>query len=348
MKLRESLTDSSAMAQSNFGTASDSTVDLRDRFQGALVGIQLASIAPTREQRPLQQAIDYAMMQTSAFVSAPNNWSIDFTRLPSTAFLLPACVPMLLRYHHSWQKRLAMLTRLLDAPMMKTHESATRSMTRDAANKPKESKADAELRRQNIAQVLLLGDLLEAVNIGAIGIYHEPTSWLSWLTECTAARYCEVPLVQAHYKAILAKIAEEIKLGPTNSYLVDSHSANSHLANSHLANSHSANSHGADSLLTKDDWSEGSARCPWTTGALTALAHPESYLLAMLSLTSTATWSAVLVAGFLSGALCGKRALPVLWQMHLSQSNFPVERGGDLASELFNLWAGQRLTVPLD
>ena len=333
------------MSQSTCGSAFN-RVDLRDRFQGALIGLRLAPVAIFLESRSAKSLLyqatkrvaDDGIAQTKAFAIAPNNWELDTACLSDSACWLPACVPMLLRYHNDWQQRLAILSKLQAyQPLDCQSDRAPRDFEVGIANqnKPADKAADkaaaTESVHQSIAQILLLGDVLETMSVGAMPA--APTDWLRWLDD-RSSRYSAILPAGAHYKTALAAIAKNMQID----YPIGS-----------LASRNAGEPHRA-----------------FAAGISSALLHPESYLFAVRGLTGNdltnslantpasspakspaedlqstgglaSVCLSVCVAGFLSGALSGRHSLPVLLQLPLS-----VER--DLASELFIQWTGQRST----
>ena len=344
------------MSQSSCGSTFE-PVDLCDRFQGALIGLRLASTAITLDQpssqsllhRAIERVANDGIEQIKAFAIAPSSWKLNIACLSNSACWLPVCIPMLLRYHHDGQQRLAMLSKLL-AYQLSEHQGDRALGDVDAvgANQDKIAKKElaVESVQRSIAQILLLGDVLEAISGGALPL--APTDWLRWLGKCSS-RYSAVLSVRAHYEIALAAIAENVQIAYPTSYLAIRNADKSH--------------------------------CAFAAGISSALLHPESYLLAVRGLLAerglagndldglnglnglngslansaansltedllsagdlAAVCLSVCVAGFLSGALGGRRMLPALWQLPLS-----VER--DLASELFRQWTGQQLIESTD
>lgn len=287
---------------------------LCDRFQGALLGISLlpTALSSMRStdldrhsvaylgQSPLQQAINCSLTQTRSFISAPNNWTIDLVQLQNPAFLLPAYVPILLRYHDSWRRRFGRL--------MLLQLQIDRLPVGDAADDWGGA----------IAQILMLGDLIEAMSLDTLQLASQ-ADWIAWLTDC-AARYRIAPQIHLRYEGLL-------------------------------------------SALKRSDYATvDEPQRSFLTGVTSALAQPESYILAVRCLTEYAsnrgarldsaaqtvtqstdqsieaiafTGSAAFVAGLLSGAFIGGSGLPALWQIRLD-----ADSRRDLATELFRLWAG--------
>ena len=285
--------------------------DLGDRFQGALLGLALApaaafserveAIAPSRQSALLRlhQTIDDSFAQTIAFVSAPNTWRIDPAKLQDSASLLPLCLPILLRYHHSWEKRLNRLS-------------------------PLQSQV-------NIAQALVLGDLLEAMNTDVMkagAARRSALSWTAWLTQ-SAMRYRDVPAVGDQYEAALSTLSTVL---------------------SAEMNGFTGNGTVLDEGVSGKDVHQSFAM-----GVSIAIVHPESYVLALRRLfghasirtvkrsqTAESAWVAAYVAGLLSGAWQGGSRLPTLWQVSL-EADSRLRLASNLADDLFCLWSGQPL-----
>ena len=304
-------------------------VPLGDRFQGALLGLSLLptalspiSIGSNASSRhlesllgpPLLQALDCSFAQARSFISAPNTWMVDLGRLQSPTFLLPACVPVLLRYHDSWRRRFDRLMRLpWQIDLLPVED---RSKDWDSA----------------IAQLLMLGDLLEIINLDTSRLLSQTdgTAWLAdgWLTDC-AKRYQVVPQIHVRYEGLLSSL----NLSALNPYI---------------------------------GYSTGDAtQRLFLVGVMSALAHLESYVLAVQGLSGyssiwaaalgnatqiddqsteaiASAWLAAFVAGLLSGALSGRSGLPALWQMCPD-----IDRHRALANELFSLWAGGLSAISL-
>ena len=302
-------------------------IQLCDRFQGAVLGVSLlpTALSPTRSaalsryaespwaRSPLQQALDCSLAQIQSFVSAPNTWTVDLSCLPNPAFLLPAGVPVLLRYHHSWKRRCDRLLRLqLQIDRLPVKEGWGKA----------------------IAQLLMLGDLLEVMSLDASQLSSQ-TDWIAWLTDC-ATRYRLAPQIHVRYEELLEELLS--------------------------------------SLNTRTDGLTGDeTQKSFLTGVTSALAHLESYVLAVQGLSgyssirtaklgsaaqtgakateavplwrgsaNASDWLTAFVVGLLSGAFSGSRGLPALWQMCPD-----LDRHRALANELFSLWAGELSAVSL-
>ena len=297
-------------------------VTVRDRFQGALLGLELLPVAlrlsggrpialaacseEASRRSLLCRAIDCSLARTSDFLTAPNVWRMALTRLPSAAFLIPACVPVLLRYHYCWQSRLRWLMWLEDwIENEQVFESADGERLSDWEGA--------------IAQVLMLGDVLE--RMGAELSFED---WLFWLEGC-AERYSDIPFVCGQYEGILLALM------------------------------------GTQSGLGTGEFTKMNAHQVFAAGLWSAIASSGNYALTVRSLGECAfaremscledesfdvliddalkaDWVAAFSAGLVAGALSGRNTLPVLWQVRL-----PASRRADLADELFRRWAGQSL-----
>ena len=272
---------------------------MRDRFQGALLGLSLTPTALSSWPQPapgdramLTQAIDIALSSSGGFarLDATTAFYPDMANRLSPTFWLPASVPVLLRYHDSWARRLRRLSPL----------SALNALAVPAC--------------QRLAQIALLGDLLEAMDKGWAG-----SSWNDWLVTCSA-RYTDWPQLQIQYRFILSALA--------------------------LPESSSLGRWAQASASLPIDCTVNKNHDGFVQGVASALIFLESYVLAVNSAaksasrpsaeqTVEATWESVFVSGLLAGALNGKSAIPVLWQM---QPNL-VETIA-IANDLFSLWGG--------
>lgn len=289
--------------------------ELRDRFQGALLGTSLVPTALVSGRLSellvarslLQQALDCSLAQTRSFVSAPNAWSIDLVCLPSPAFLLPACVPVLLRYHDSWRRRFDRLVPL---------QLQIDCLERDAV---------AGDWNGAIAQILMLGDLLEAMSLNASQLALQ-ADWIAWLTDC-AERYQIAPQIHIQYEGLLSAIkasagysADEIQ----RSFVVGVTSALTHLESYVLA------------IQCLSGYSSNQA------AGLGNAAQSDVQMAAQATNAIAFDWTAAFVAGLLSGAFSGGSGLPALWQIRPG-----IEGSRELANELFSLWAGGLSTAGL-
>lgn len=304
-----------ATSQAIFNGSSD-VVDLRDRFQGALIGLQLVPTALSslsgRDPLPsapdrlrLQQAIDCSIAQTSAFVSAPNTWKPNVAALlPSPTFLLPACVPILLRYQHSWLSRLTRLSALESW----IQGSDTRLSVPGAINDEA-----LETFQQALAQVALLGDLIEAIGTGL-----PSTGWIPWLTERTKA-YRRERFLSTPYEQILLAVCEA---GQSKRSIG--------------CKTYQEFARGVSSVMMRPESYSLAVRCLGRAAFdFASEEDPES------TKRTANAWISTFLAGLLSGASVGKRGLPALWQLRLSAE----ERSGSvdqLANDLFKLWAGRK------
>ena len=281
---------------------------MRDRFQGALLGLSLTPTAlssSTVLSSPLQpDSSDLSVLARAIAIAISS--SANFARLDTSAaffpkaanslsptFWLPASIPTLLRYHDSWARRLRRIVPLL----------SRNTLTVTAC--------------QKLAQIAILGDLLEAMDKGLT-----ESGWNTWLLACSA-RYTDWPQLHGQYQAILSALAlQSVSTGrwvqPSASFPIN--------------------------------WAVNKNHCSFVQGVTSALTFSESYVLAVNSAaeplfepfsgplanhTIEAVWESVFVSGLLAGALRGKSAVPVLWRM---QPNLVAVMA--VANDLFSLWAG--------
>ena len=273
---------------------------MRDRFQGALIGLALTPTvlshstfshvqsdssslsALTRAiaiaTTPLNKRSAHSGSSTTDSSTTDSSTTL-FTEAGndlSSSFWLPASVPILLRYHDSWTRRFRRLLPL----------SAIDNLT-----------APFDKR---FSQILLLGDLLEAMDEDLT-----ISNWSSWLTDCSA-RYVRWPHLHAQYQSILSALTLPLS-----------------------------------ALLTVEKTIDESHR-GFIKGAASALTCPEGYALAVSSSAeppaeseSSVIWESVFVSGLLAGALQGRSAIPLLWQMQPSLIETTAA-----ADHLFSLWTG--------
>ena len=310
-------------------------LNLCDRFQGALLGLSLAPVALSAVRvdevtadaclvsSRLHQAVDCSLAQARAFVDTPNTWQIDLAELQRPMFFLPACVPVLLRYHHSWKQRL----NRLGLPFQIAGWEGDEEMGRWGD-------AIAEPFRQRFTQALVLGDLLEAINFETAAL--RECDWMSWLTDC-AVRYRSAPLIYEQYRAVLSALsvalsvqmngcADPLPAEPAHqSFVIGVSSAIVHPESYVL------------SLRRLLDCASIQAAFSERRSAGLAVA-PASNRQPEATDRSASVWVAIFAAGLLSGAWNGKCGLPALWQICSTADNQAL-----LADDLFRLWSGQSL-----
>lgn len=157
--------------------------EVRDRFQGALLGLSLSSIRGSNFHRPnssspLAQAIGITTAQAKSCLSVSQTSRADSFSFFEAAFFLPASVPILLRHYNSWTRRLDRL------PL-------------------------AQLAPPQVSQILILGDLLEAAITGTLMNSYEAFRLSDWLAGC-AARYRYWPVVYSRYGEIVTMLATHL------------------------------------------------------------------------------------------------------------------------------------------
>jgi len=305
---------------------------LRDCFQGALLGIHLlpTALCPIRAasdwpsdlslaRSRIQQAVDCSLAQTRSFVLGPNDWTVDLG-LQNPALLLPACVPVLLRYHDSWRRRFDRLM-LLQLQM--------NSLQADAAR----------VWLGAIAQSLMVGDLLEVLSFDDLQLASK-TDWLAWLTDC-AERYRIAPSLHAQYEALLCAMrgAGAIRAQPGDALGDDDESRRSFVV-------------GVRSALNCPESYVLAVQClsgyPSNRTAVLGdvvlgdAAQTDGQEAARATEAIASDWTAAFVAGLLSGAFGGGSSLPALWRARLD-----VDIPQDLAARLFSLWAGELSSASL-
>ncbi len=312
--------------------------ELSDRFQGALLGISLlpTALSPIRSvlgsttwgaaalgstaldchteldwrRSQLQQAVDCSLDQTRSFVFAPNSWTVDLAQLQNPAFLLPAYVPVLLRYHDSWRRRFDRLM-LLKSQIDHLQQE---EMTVDG--------------NEAIAQLLMLGDLLEAISLDTSQLLSQSSSQLDWiarLADC-ATRYQRAPQIHVRYKQLLSFI--NVRLSPDVTTCTDYSMGNDKIQQSFAVGLTRALAHPESYILAVQGSSGYSATC-------TAMADNIAQSVAQSMEKPSSNWIADFLAGLLSGAFSGSRRLPTLWQIRPG-----LDDSQELAARLFSLWAG--------
>ncbi len=271
----------------------------RDRCQGALLGLWLAPTAiralnSSGRHQPVAPDIAAAVALSYAQVNY-------FTASPSTFYTQPwpkalpywlVSLPVLLRYHDSWQARLQWLHRHL-SNAFSSHLSRLNSLTKS------EPKSESQVNSIDIAQALLLGDLLQ------IALRREGSaSDLDSMDHGQRWQYWQNHLL------LLADRAPAYRfiLGQTRSY-------SKLLADLDQALNHSSHETFVEAItLTAPDQI-------WVKAVAAAIAQPQSYGLATRQL---AHWgNRALVAPVMAGALQGQAALPLLCQLRLE--HLPLE-----------------------
>ncbi len=299
---------------------------LRDCFQGALLGIHLlpTALCPIRAASDLslarsriQQAVDYSLAQTRFFVFRPNDWTVDLG-LQNPALLLPACVPVLLRYHDSWRRRFDRL-RLLQLQVD--------SLQTDAAR----------VWLGAIAQSLMVGDLLEVLSFDDLQLASKTeqlaskTDWIAWLTDC-AERYRIAPSLHAQYEALLCAVRGAMRAQPSDALGDESQ-------RSFVVGVRTALNCPESYVLAVQCLSGYPSN---RTAVLGDAAQTDGQEAARATEAIASDWTAAFVAGLLSGAFGGGSSLPALWRARLD-----VDIPQDLAARLFSLWAGELSSASL-
>ena len=177
-------------------TIGDGVAQGRDRFQGALLGLSFSSGRPyfdtddylDHQTHSLAKAIGIALSQTQLFLSAPHVATVPKPLL-ATEFLLPASVPILLRYHDSHTRRLNRLPHYIETWQANSQNTASISPSQ-------------------AAQILMLGNLLEGIGRGAF-----KTPELLALLEANVQQYAVWPAIDIQYRQMLDDLAKSLDVG---------------------------------------------------------------------------------------------------------------------------------------
>ena len=284
---------------------------VRDRFRGALLGLWLAptvvAAQPSAEglATRLSKLAAFSLEQTRVFLQQPHAFDLLHVQIASHAdshqayghgaydseSALWASVPALLRYHDSWQRRLQWVGDY------RQHRASARSgQSRGSPSQP--------LQADTIAQVLVLGDLLELL---LRGDRCSPIAGPSQLQErATAGRLAALSATeQQHYRLMLAALWAGISNGLP-----------------------------PDSLQSLSKVSKVTAQQEFIGAALVALRYLESYPISV-QMAARQGGTAPLVTAVIAGARSGRAAIPALWQI-LPQCPEILAT----ADDLFALWAG--------
>ena len=281
---------------------------VRDRFRGALLGLWLAPTVVAAQPSAdglasrLSKLTAFSLEQTRAFLQQPHAFDLLHVQIASYAdshksyghgsyngeSALWASLPVLLRYHDSWQRRLQWV-----GDYRQRRASARSGQSLDGSSQM--------LQAETIAQVLVLGDLLELLLRGE----RSPMAGLSQLQErATAGRLAALSATeQQHYRLMLAALWAGISNGLP-----------------------------PDSLQSLSKISKVTAPQGFIDAALVALRYLESY---PISVQMAVGGTAPLVTAVIAGARSGRADIPALWQI-LPQCPEILAT----ADDLFALWAG--------
>ena len=179
---------------------------VRDRFRGALIGLSLAPTAVSAQLsadssvNKLSECAAFSLEQTRVFLRQPHAFDLSHVQTASCSYdseligsesVLWASIPVLLRYHDSWQRRLQWVS-----DGWQRSASAPSSWALTGSSQP----AQADI----FAQVLVLGELLELLLNG----HCLPIAGLSQLQErpTAIALSTHLPVIAPHYRRILAAL----------------------------------------------------------------------------------------------------------------------------------------------
>ncbi len=287
----------------------------RDRCQGALLGLWLAPAAARTLSLSQPATADMAAAMALSFAQINR-----FTASPSTFYTRPwpkvlpywlFSLPVLLRYHDSWQQRLQWVHRHLSNSLSSPLSSLSGS---DSL-----TKAETKINSIATAQALLLGDLLQIAlsqgsNASNLGSSTQGQRWQFWQNHFThladrAHAYRLIPGQTLSYQNLLTDLNQALTETLTEA-----------------------------STRTATDQI-------WVQALAMALAQPQSY---RLTTQLAADWgNSALVAPLMAGALQGQAALPVLCQ--LRSAHLPLASHQQIldratliaaANRLVDQWAG--------
>ena len=260
-----------------------------DRFQGALLGLWLVPRAVAESNRTADEWENWAaavafgfeqILATPAEPLSPQSAQEGLTALSTgQTELLPL-----------WLTDIAELLRYHDSRERRWQRFATESQTsgsQTSGSQTSGSQAPAE------AQYLILGDLLEFALSGGAG---SPVDYLAQL-QMRSQPYALLSAPARHYRGILMEICTRLSpdwRSPDVSQSIPGDLRTHDLTAAELAD-HTA----------------------FIGGLLSALAYPESYCMSVQAAARDGGMAA-LAAGVLAGAISGRMALPVLWQMSLA------------------------------
>ncbi len=295
----------------------------RDRCQGALLGLWLAPAAARTLNISLSQPVAADMVAAVALSFAQIN---HFTESPSTFHTRPwpqglpywlFSLPVLLRYHDSWQQRLQWVHRHLSNSL--SGLSRSDSLTT----------AETKINSIATAQTLLLGDLLQiALSPGSsasnLGSTAQGQRWQFWQNHFThladrAHAYSLISGQTLFYQRLLTDLDQAFQAFQA--------------FNPALAKT------------VAEVSPQTAADQVWVQALAIALDQLQSY---RLTTPLPATWGySALVAPLMAGALQGQAALPVLCQICSAQPPLAADQQilnrstvMAAANRLVDQWAG--------
>ncbi|WP_121967884.1 hypothetical protein [Leptolyngbya sp. BC1307] len=255
-----------------------------DRFQGALLGLWLVPRAIAESNRTADEwenwaaAVAFGFEHILASPAEPLSPQSAQERPVTLSTGRPIQLPL-------WLTDIAELLRYHDSRERRWQRFATESQTYRAQTSGTQAPAEA--------QYLILGDLLE---FALSGCADSPVNYLVQL-QMRSQPYELLSAPSRHYQGILTEMHAQL----SQIWRLPA-----------VSQSISGNLYTHD--LTATELADHAA---FIGGVLSALTHPESYC---LSVQAAARYGgiAALAAGVLAGAISGRMALPVLWQMGLS------------------------------
>ncbi len=260
-----------------------------DRFQGALLGLWLVPRAIAESNRTADEwenwaaAVAFGFEQILAAPAEPLSPQSAQERPVTLSTGRPIQLPL-------WLTDIAELLRYHDSRERRWQRFASESQTSGAQiSEAQISGAQAPAE----AQYLMLGDLLEFALSGCAG---SPVDYLVQL-QMRSQPYELLSAPSRHYQGILTEMRAQL------SQIWRLPAVSQSISGDLCAHD-----------LTATELADHAA---FIGGVLSALIHPESYC---LSVQAAARYGgiAALAAGVLAGAISGRMALPVLWQMGLA------------------------------